>query len=164
MKINIDSLQQIQQQEQTWNKSKTNTDGFDRLLNQELEKTASSEARQLSAPPPGAKTFGTAALQQAAPSTEQEVMSNIEGILSKWEDYAEQLGAPEAQESLKQAYGLLEGISQDVKGVKSRLEQLEASAGADEEGEQYPGLKSLVDEIEVMALTEQYKFNRGDYS
>jgi hypothetical protein len=73
----------------------------------------------------------------------------VDDVLSKWEEYADQL---DSDGDLREAYGTLQGITEDV-------ERLKGEAGSVAGG----GLQSLVDEIEVMAATEQFKFNRGDY-
>jgi len=163
MKVRTDHLTQLQQQkEQQQVRSREGTGKFGDMLAQEVQKTSPSELAKVSAPPPGARVLGAHALHalqgvssvETQSLTEQEVMQNIDSILSKWEDYARQLDTPMAEESLRQAYGMLETIQNDVERIKADVPDL---------GQKHPSLHSMVNEIEIMAVTEQFKFNRGDY-
>jgi hypothetical protein len=78
------------------------------------------------------------------------IMENLDSLLSEWENYAGKLSGA----GLKEAYGVLDGIDAGVKELKARHPDMEST----------PELKSMVDEIEVMAATERIKFARGDYS
>lgn len=80
----------------------------------------------------------------------REIMENLDSLLSEWENYAGKLSGA----GLKEAYGVLDGIEAGVKELKARHPDMASS----------PELKSMVDEIEVMAATERIKFARGDYS
>jgi hypothetical protein len=82
--------------------------------------------------------------------TEDKIASHVDDVLSKWEEYAEQL---DSNGDLREAYGALQDITEDVERLKSATSSVGVGAG----------LQSMVDEIEVMAATEQFKFNRGDY-
>ena len=79
-------------------------------------------------------------------------MENMDTLLAEWENYADKLAAGSGGDSLKQAYGVLEHIESGVRQLK---EELPESTTA--------GLGSLVNELEVMTVTEKFKFNRGDY-
>ena len=79
-------------------------------------------------------------------------MNNMDTLLAKWEDYADTLAADSGGDSLKQAYGVLENIENGVRQLKEDLPE-----GLS------PDLGSLVNEMEVMTVTEKFKFNRGDY-
>ena len=74
-------------------------------------------------------------------------------MLNQWDNYAQSLGDASESGGLRQAYGMLEGIAGEVRGLKEDAATLES----------HPGLKSLVDELDVLATVEQFKFNRGDY-
>jgi len=88
-----------------------------------------------------------------AASDRQAVMDNVNSLLSQWEKYAGQL-ADGGSGQLRQAYGTLENIQTGVKRLKDEHPGLDG---------QSPQLSSMVNELEVMAATEQIKFNRGDY-
>ena len=57
--------------------------------------------------------------------------------------------------SLRQAYALLQGIDGQVASLKENTAGLRG---------QNPGLDTLVNNLEVLATTEKFKFNRGDYN
>ncbi len=163
MKITNDELDALRQQEQTKSKTTTEAGNFGELLAQELgEDNSASGVEGLGAPPPGAKTLGIGSMlqvenisetQEAMP-TEQEVMDNIDSLLSKWENYAQTLQTQDQDEGLRQAYGVLENIQQDIDGLKGSMPNL-AQENSD--------LQGMVDELEIMTVTEKIKFNRGDY-
>jgi len=136
---------------------------FEDLLSQEVEKSASStSAAGTLAPPPGAKVLGLSPLLEAQdisptqpPSeTEQKVMQHIDSLLNKWDTYAQALKTPAAGDDLRQAYGYLANIQSEVQELKGAAPNL---------GVEHPRLKSMVDELEILTVTEQFKFNRGDY-
>ncbi len=163
MKITNDQyLEALKQQEQSRAKKTQPGADFGEMLSREVDKSSGSGAQPLAAPPPGAKAYGAAALfnvEGVAPvtnqnSSERDVMNAIDSLLSKWENYAENLAAPGAAQGLRQAYGVLEDISGQVSSLKK------ANPGMDQA---HPDLKSMLDEIEIMTVTEKFKFNRGDY-
>lgn len=79
---------------------------------------------------------------------EQTVMARIDGVLGKWERYAQGLGGPF---NLREAHGALAEIEREVGDLK----------GASDKAQ--PGLQSVVAELEILAVTERHKLNRGDY-
>ncbi len=87
-------------------------------------------------------------------SSVQSVLEQASGTLDMWESYSNKLRAPGAEGNLREAYSLLEGIESQVSSLKS---------ASKETLEQNPELASLVNELEVMSVTEKVKFNRGDY-
>lgn len=136
---------------------------FEGLLSQEVEKSRSQTgAARTLAPPPGAKALGISPLltvqeisQTENPSeTEQKVMEHIDILLHKWENYAQVLKTPGTGDDLRQAYGYLENIQSEVQVLKGAAPSLRT---------ENPSLKSMVDELEILTVTEQFKFNRGDY-
>lgn len=161
MKIRTDQAT-LQQQEQQRVRSREETGKFGELLAQEVQKTSPEQTDQMAAPPPGSRVLGTSAIYETQgvssteneSATEQKVMENIDSLLSKWENYAQHLSTPMAEESLRQAYGMLENIQNDVQEIKAAVPNL---------GQTNPSLDSMVNEIEIMTVTEQFKFNRGDY-
>ncbi len=84
----------------------------------------------------------------------QSVIDQASGALDMWESYANTLQTPGGEGNLRQAYSLLEGIESQVSSLKN---------SSKETLEQNPELASLVNELEVMSVTEKIKFNRGDY-
>lgn len=163
MKITNEELDALRQQEQAKAKSTSEAGNFGEVLAQQLGgESASSKVEGLGAPPPGVKTLGIGSMlqvenlseiQETVP-TEREVMENIDSLLSKWENYAQTLNTQDQDEGLRQAYGVLENIEQDIEGLKGTVPNL-AQENSD--------LQNMVDELEIMTVTEKFKFNRGDY-
>jgi len=160
MTIRTDTIEALnQQQEQARAKRQSSAGGFGELLSQEVEKSESQADAVGSAPPPGALSLGALLAAEATPAAEtisdaeQNAMDNIDSILGKWENYADRLKSSQPEEGLRQAYGVLESISSDVQDLKETMPVL----GADSP------LNSLVNELEILTVTEQIKFNRGDY-
>ena len=137
------------------------SDAFAALLAQKVGDGGSTQSTGLTAPPlagyaaldvSGAQ--GSDGVEATGQFTEEEqaVMNNMDTLLAKWENYADVLASGSGGDSLKQAYGVLENIETGVKQLKDGLPS-DANAG----------LGSLVNELEVMTVTEKIKFNRGDY-
>ncbi len=163
MKIRTDQLTPLQDVEQRQRVRSSEEPGtFGEMLAQEVQKN-SPDTEKAAAPPPGAGVLSAQALQALQgvsqvdnqSPTEQEVMDNIDSLLSQWENYAQKLSTPLAEESLRQAYGMLESIQSGVQQIKAGVPNLD---------QQNPSLHSMVNELEIMTVTEQVKFNRGDYS
>jgi len=162
MKIRTEFNEAIGTLEQQRTKAKPDAvTAFGDMLAQEVQKSrAPTGLDQPAAPPPGARVYGAGpllALQELSPTqptstAEQEVMEHIDSLLNKWENYAHALKTPSGEENLRQAYGVLENISSEVRELKGAVPGL-GSGGSD--------LKSMVNEI--LTVTEQFKFNRGDY-
>ncbi len=163
MKITNDELYALRQQEQTKSNTSSEAGNFQEVLAQEIGgDSASAGVEGLGAPPPGAKTLGIGSMlqvedlseiQETMP-TEREVMDNIDNVLSKWENYAQTLQTQDQDEGLRQAYGVLENIEQDIEGLKETVPNL---------AEENSDLQDMVDELEILTVTEKIKFNRGDY-
>lgn len=167
MKIQTDQLTALRQAAEQSKGTQESSDAFAALLAKEVgdDQTAqTSETAQttgLSVPPlSGLATVDMSGLQEAETDaasgqfTEEErtVMKNMDTLLTKWESYADKLASGTGGDSLKQAYGVLQNIETGVKQLKDDLP-------SDAKG----GLGSLVNELEVMTVTEKIKFNRGDY-
>ena len=151
MKIRPDQIEGVQP-EQTQRKNKANTPGqaFGDLLNQEVAKGETTQAAAGIAPPQIVNPL--IAAEAATPvrtDAGSAVAGQVETVLDKWDSYAATLAGP--QSGLKSAYGTLDEIASEVAAIK------EGEADLD------PGLKSIVDELETLTATEQFKFNRGDY-
>ena len=161
MKIQTDQLTALRQATEQSRGTRESSDAFAALLARETGSGEASQSTGLAAPPLSslggidlASLQGIDTADAVGDITEQEraVMENMDTLLAKWENYADTLAAGSGGDSLKQAYGVLENIESDVRQLKDELPQ-GASAG----------LGSLVNELEVMTVTEKFKFNRGDY-
>jgi len=164
MKIQTDQLTALQQTTEqskgTWDTS----DAFAALLSKEVGGDQSAQTSQtagLTAPPLSSlagltmatvQETGTAGTESQFSDQERSAMQDVDSLLAKWENYADKLATGEG-DSLKQAYGVLQNIESGVKQLK---EELPSDA-------KNTGLGSLVNELEVMTVTEKIKFNRGDY-
>ena len=164
MKILTDHAQPVSRQEQTGSKPKVDQQGFGEALAREVGKTETPPAvARPSPPPPGARTMGVnpllsveeAARVEGVKTAEHTVMEHIEIVLDKWEKYADTLKGSGASQGLKPAFDALQNVSGEVERLKGAL-----PSGL---GERHPGLRTMVDELEAMTVTEQFKFNRGDY-
>ncbi len=85
----------------------------------------------------------------------QEAFNQASGTLDMWESYVGTLGDVGKGGSLRDAYALLQGIDGQVNALKENTAGLRG---------QNPGLDTLVNNLEVLATTEKFKFNRGDYN
>lgn len=161
MKIHPDQLKAIEQEQAKAKRAKEADKGFGDLLAKEVGKAAGgAPAQAAAAPPPGADLSSQILAAQAAAGVGEtsdsgrNVMESLETLLNEWENYAARLQAPSANLNLRQANGMLENIEQGVASLKTKNPGLEKD---------HPGLKAMVDEIEILAVTERIKFNRGDY-
>ena len=156
MKIRPDQIEGVQtEQSQRRNKAKPSDAAFGDFLDQEVAR-GEAQASPSIAPPPIVNPLlaaGQVAKVQPVPEDGAQVAGQVESILDKWDDYAATLADPQA--GLKSAYGTLDEISGDVATLKAEQPDL---------AETHPGLKSIVDELETLTATEQFKFNRGDYA
>lgn len=155
MKIHPDQIEGVQP-EQSQRKNKANAPGqaFGDLLNQEVAKGHSPQVQGVAPPPIVNPLIGVQATQQVAPAGADAgaVAGSVESILDKWDSYAADLAG---EGGLKNAYATLDEIASDVAAIKEGQPDLAAT---------HPGLKSIVDELETLTATEQFKFNRGDYN
>ncbi|NDV18834.1 hypothetical protein GO013_05295 [Pseudodesulfovibrio sp. JC047] len=153
MMIRPDQIEGVRP-EQTQRKDKVHQTGnaFGDILNQEVAREDSPAKTQGAAPPPIMNPLiaaGSVGAVQPTPDTATHVTGKVESILDKWEQYTATLAGPEG--GLKSAYSALDEIAGDVAALKNGQTELA------------PGLKSIVDELETLTATEQFKFNRGDY-
>ncbi|MFW5735233.1 MAG: hypothetical protein ACOCWR_09245 [Oceanidesulfovibrio sp.] len=163
MKIRPEQLEALRREEELRSRSQPDKTGkFGDMLAQEVRKGDSPEAAEGATPPGRAEAAkATDAVRQVdraeviqPPTTEREVMETLDHVFDKWEQYADSLRSMQQQGDLRQAYGVLEDISSDVQGLKA------AAGGL---GQQNPSLQSMVDSLEILTVTERFKFNRGDY-
>jgi hypothetical protein len=163
MKINnqhLEALRQVQEQSSKTGAAKTSgMEDFAKALAQELvaAETAGVDAgvtRQVSlgelATGMGVSLPTTAANVDADAT---EAMVQLSGLLDGFGAYAQILGSG-GEQNLKAAYAALEQLSGTVTALRSSLFDVAAK---------HPGLNDVLNELEVLAHTEQFKFNRGDY-
>lgn len=160
MKIHPDQLRALEQEQAKSRSAQEADKGFGELLAKEVEGTAPTTAQGAAAPPLGgaALSGNILAAQSAAgePSESgQEVMERLENLLGEWEAYANNLGSTAEGGGLRQANGNLETIENEVASLKQTM------SGRGQEGDDE--LKAVIDEVEILAVTERIKFNRGDY-
>ncbi len=162
MKIRPEQLEALRREEELRSRSQPDKTGkFGDMLAQEVRKSDVQQAAEgLEAPGRTEAATGAEAVQAVDRAeaiqpqiTEREVMDTLDAVLDKWESYADSLGAMR-QGDLRQAYGVLEDISSEVEGLKAAAGSLEDGGG---------DLQSMVDTLEIMTVTERFKFNRGDY-
>jgi len=159
MKISPEQIEALQQQQQQQAKKAGKVDGaaFGEFLNQEVQQ---GQPQKTAAPPvPGLHAMNPmlhveqVAPVQTAQVSEGEFVGKVEQLFGQLESYAQQLDSS-ADGGLKQAYQTLEGIQGGVDSLKKDWPGVAS---------ENPELGSIVSELEVMAVTEKIKFNRGDY-
>lgn len=158
MKIRPDQLQPTIEEQQRRKAGMTPQGAsFEDVLAQ--ESGSAQQTAKIAAPPP---LMGINPLLQvqapkvATSNAEQEVMDQMDTLLNEWEKYAGQLEGSTGQTDLRQAYNSLQRIGDQVQDLKSGLQSMPDS-------KKEPGLQAMVDELEIMTVTETIKFNRGDY-
>lgn len=165
MKIRTEQLDALFKQQELLAQKPTTAgkQDFGATLAQELGLTQ-AEASSTTAPLPGANNpvIGQMLLDSTEKSSTagaeelvmQQVMEQASGALNTWDSYVGALGKTGQQGSLREAYGFLQGLDGQVAALKQGAMPVQGKN---------PGLDSLVQELEVMATTEKFKFNRGDY-
>lgn len=163
MKIHPDQLEGVRPDSlsQT-NRVKPTSTAFGDLLTQEVAKSGTDSAKTSAPlPPPGGlgslnALVGVSTVESVAPAQQGEkaIMEKVENLLDKWDQYAQNLQGNAGQVDLKKAYGVLQDIDGTVQQIKGENPNL---------AERSPALQGVVSELEVLAVTERIKFNRGDY-
>lgn len=160
MKIQTDQLTTLRQATESSSEAQKPSDAFASMLAKEVGSQTSQESG-LTAPPlsglgalniPGIQDVETVAATSPTSEVESAAMDTMDSLLDQWDDYTAQLAAGSQDDSLKKAYGVLENITSGVQELKSNLPAGTSST-----------LGSMINEMEVLATTEQIKFNRGDY-
>lgn len=161
MKISSEQLRILQEQEALRGKSaKAGAGaGFSDVLTRQLDSAGAggpAPAGPLATMGPVAAPLSLSGVQngqvQAEPAF-QEAAQRLEGMFSAMENYAAQIGSGNDTD-LRGAYALLEDMSGQVANFKSRF----PNAASEQ-----PALAALLNEVDVLATTETFKFNRGDY-
>ena len=169
MKVTNDQLEALlRQQSQTpgTTRAQTAQGGFEAALSEQmgLENAVASSAFPTAAA--GQTSQASMISQMLLGSTQSEsvdvdedviqsAFSQASGTLDMWDSYVSTLGDAGNNGSLRQAYALLQGIDGQVASLKENTAGLRG---------QNPGLDTLVNNLEVLATTEKFKFNRGDYN
>jgi hypothetical protein len=150
MKITPDQLAALQLQQKNTARN-TPGEGFAKALAQELGSESTAQTSN-AAPATGPMVRLDQALQAAMlqKPTEQTVMDKMNALLSKWEDYSQIIGSENG--NLREGYNLLADIRQNIQEVKGDLAQTSGQ-----------GLAAMVEELDILTTTEEFKFNRGDY-
>ena len=160
MKISNEQLQALQETEAR-RKPSAAQDGFESLLAQQMDtKTAQGLASTLD---PQALMRGTmpvsltgetgAAASGLLQGTAAEMTMRMDGLFNGMESYALQL-ASDNPTALRGAYSQLEQPNTELASFRSAFPDLEA---------EQPELAAMMNELEAVAVTETFKFNRGDY-
>ncbi|MDO9082806.1 MAG: hypothetical protein Q7U56_05940 [Humidesulfovibrio sp.] len=164
MKIHPDQLEGVRPDSTSQtNRVKPPSTAFGDLLNQEVARSSAEPAKTTATlpPPGGLGTLGallgstTVETVAPAPKAEKAIMDKVENLLDKWDQYARNLKSTSSVSSLKQASGVLDDIDGAVQQIKADNPDL---------AREHPALQGMVSELEVMAVTERFKFNREDYS
>ncbi|MCL1915831.1 MAG: hypothetical protein FWG17_03890 [Desulfovibrionaceae bacterium] len=154
MKIRNDPLQISQEQGEI--RRKTDLEGFESLLARELQQVQDSQTA------PAPEIAQSASVLTTRIRTAQEVtalpedtdkeafMTRLDELLGQWEQYAATLNDSSGA-ALKNIHHLLGDLGGQISGLKASMPESAA------------GLRGLVNELEVLAITEEFKLNRGDY-
>ena len=161
MKITNEQLRALQEAEGRRLKTSKAGDEFGALFTRQLdaEQPQGSAALDNAAPltsglrsVPLAGIMDESALSDSQ-SEEREAAGQMENMFGSLERYADEL-ARNNKADLRRAYGMLEDMSNQIAGFKSRF----PNAGAEQ-----PELAAMVNELDVLVTAETFKFNRGDY-
>ena len=98
--------------------------------------------------------IGTVAASTAAAEQDivQSLVSGINGAIDGMNAYSQSVQNPASH---KQAWSSLSAMNQSIGAMQKDFGKLSS---------QNPSLGSMLNDLEVMGVTETYKFNRGDYS
>ncbi len=93
-------------------------------------------------------------MEKAHPPSNQDIKENIMSKLSttldKWEKYSQSL----KKDDLKGSYSLLQDILKDISALEKNTTELQ---------QEDRSVLSLVNEIKILATTEEARFTRGEY-
>lgn len=153
MKITPEQLAALQLQQQKNIARSTSGEGFALALNQEMNlgtPVQSGTAIPTAMPMVGLDQAVQAAMLQT--STEQSVMNKMDSLLSQWENYSQTIGTPHG--NLRDGYTQLAAIRENIQEVKGHMAHSPAHETM---------LQSILEELDILTTTEEFKFNRGDY-
>ncbi len=161
MKIRTEQLQVLAREQAQKGKSSQGV-GFDDLLAKKMQegKTDSSQAvsrmsQQAAVPQVGIPGLNPlfANQQMGSSMNQKEIANTMNGVLDQLEQYAAKLGSPDV--SLRSVYEELQGIGQQMDRLRKTMQSGETPS---------PELDALYTEMDILATTETFKLNRGDYS
>ncbi|MDE5833592.1 MAG: hypothetical protein K2H64_11575 [Desulfovibrio sp.] len=163
MEINTQPLESLlnlrEQQALPGKKESVPVQAFEKVFNEQLSQNE-TRTNEIA----GADAMQTALLSQlkleksgaVAGDMEQDALmaafEQASGVLNQWDEYARILGGASSDASLRDAWSALEGLDSNIANL--RANPLAGSNAA---------LDGLINELEVMAAAEKFKFNRGDY-
>lgn len=169
MKIRTEQLDSLFKQQELLAKKPTapGQQGFGATLAKEMGLAEGTQASS-TLPLPGSQNAVVGQMllgateNTAAPATDmeavlQQALQQASGALDTWDSYVgalQQAGKGGVQTTLRDAYGLLQGLDGQIAALKQ---------GAQPVLGQNPALADIVQELDVMTATEKFKFNRGDY-
>ena len=160
MKITSEQLRALQEREAKRTKGPQSGDGFTEVLTRQLDESGQSAPVMPENAPVVTQGLATISLSgttektgSSAASHSEEAANQMDGMVTTFEQYASQMARNEGAD-LREAYSLLENMSGQIAGFKSRFPNA---------GEEMPELAAMLNEIDVLATTETFKFNRGDY-
>jgi len=164
MKVRIEQLKALLQQEQAVPKPQPRGEGFEAVFAKELRQPG-GDAQAILPPPLGAQAGVVSQMLLGAPEEAESAdpfeealrqsFQQASGLLDSMNAYVDALSARGADGNLKAIYPLLEGLERQMGVMKQGAAPLEAK---------HAGLAGLMNELEVLMTTEKFKFNRGDYS
>lgn len=163
MEINTQQMEALlhmqEQQAQLPRKQPNSVQGFENLLSQQLAQDAPLLVPEVV---PGAITpvYPQAVLDATEKSDAvdpdsavlQAAFEQASGALDLWDSYTLTLGTSTTDTALRDAWELLEGIDAQVAQLRDSPARGRNST-----------LDSILNGLEVLAATERFKFNRGDY-
>ena len=165
MEINTQQMEALlhlqEQQAQNPRKSGGQAAGFEALFNQQMQ----SQTAGLAGMPASPVAVQTEIYTQTLAANDQEredldpdsavlqaAFEQASGTLALWDSYARALGGATSDATLRDAWGMLEGIDSQIAQMRNHPARALDS-----------GLDGILNELEIMTATEKFKFNRGDY-
>lgn len=152
MKITPDQLAALQSQQKKTSQSNQG-EGFMRLLAQEMQSGDTAQGAKAvfpATPQPGIGQILQASMLHT--STERTIMDKMDALLTKWENYSQSLATP--QHNLREGYRMLDDIRSQIREVKGDATAMAAGGQS---------LERMIEELDILTVTEEFKFNRGDY-
>lgn len=158
MKIHPDQIEGVRQsqlQQQQADKAKQPATAFGDVLGQAVAKNGEGSTTSGVVPPALLGNvnplLSIQAMQQVESTNVEQAAAKVDAVLDQVEDYTAKLrNVASDGTGLREAHAAL----QDMQGQVNDLKTVAA---------EQPGLQSIVNELDVLARTEQFKFNRGDY-
>lgn len=160
MKISNEQLQALQETEAR-RKPSAAQEGFEGILAQQMDtKTAQglasaqgSQALMRGSMPVSLTEDSGAAASGLVQGTAAEMAMRMDGLFTGMDNYALQLASNDPA-ALRGAYSQLEQLNTEISSFRSAFPNMEA---------EQPELAAMMNELEAVAVTETFKFNRGDY-